>query len=150
MTQLGSHPFLVRIIHQLQISSSVMKTFIPYTIYLVFISLIIYSGYLYSIRWNFAPWGSSNNDGLFFLFYYILVLPMLLITSILKRIFLKHQKDIYLKYSFYIYTLVISLPSLDTYGSQISLGFGVTLSMLITTLITIELCKYFTSANKSV
>lgn len=115
-----------------------MKLFKLYFVYALFFSLIICSGYLFSLRWNFVPWGSGSNDGLFFLFYYIAVLPLLIITSIAKRILLKKYQNSFLKNSFFFYTATITLPAIDTYGSQTSLALGTCFCIMVSISILVE------------
>jgi len=119
-----------------------MKYFKIYITYFVFIGLIIYTAYLYSLRWDFVIWGSSKRDGLFFLLYYIAVLPMLLVTSIVKRYFLKNESSIYLKNSFFLYTILVTSPALDTHGSQVALALGVVLCIIVCICILFETVKY--------
>jgi hypothetical protein len=88
-----------------------------------------------------VPWGSSKRDGLFFLAYYLIIIPLMLIVAILKRYRFKNKTSAVLRNSFFLYIIVISLPSLDTYGSQIALGFGVILCMIISLLVLFEMYK---------
>jgi hypothetical protein len=119
-----------------------MKIFKSAFIYLIFIGLTLQAGYLYSILWDFVPWGSSSRDGLFFLFFYIAVLPLLIITSIVKWFLFKKQQSLFLKGSFFLYSTLVGLPAIDTYGSQISLGIGVTICTIVCICIVIEVIKY--------
>ena len=110
-----------------------------YTIYLIFLTLILQSFYLYSIRWNFVPWGSSIHDGLFFLFFYFIVLPAIIVIAILKRSLFKSKSASFFKRnSFFIYTLLIALPSIDAYGSQLALGIGSSACLIACVCILIE------------
>ncbi|KHD90225.1 hypothetical protein AH06_00395 [candidate division TM6 bacterium Zodletone_IIa] len=122
-----------------------MKLLLTYIIYLVFLGLIIFSAWLYSLRWDFVPWGSHNNDGLFFLYYYIAVIPAMLLTAILKRLILKQETTAYRKNSFFLYLFLISIPALDTHGSQVALAFGffICVVCLISTLYEITSSKFF-------
>jgi hypothetical protein len=119
-----------------------MKSLKIYVTYLVFVSLVLYSGYLYSLRLDYVPWGSRHNDGLFFLAYYIIILPLLIIAAIIKRIFLKDSPHPFIKNSFFLYLLIISLPALDTHGSQISLALGVIACALVCVCILAEIAIY--------
>lgn len=119
-----------------------MKYFKIYLTYVVFIGLITYTAYLYSLRWDFVVWGSSKRDGLFFLLYYIAILPMFLVTSIVKRYFLKNESSIYLKNSFFLYTILVTTPALDTHGSQVALALGVVFCIIVCICILFEIVKY--------
>src|SRR5271154_2710508 len=117
-----------------------MKIFKSAT-YLIFFVLIIQSGFFYSILWHFVPWGNDSDEGLFFLAFYIIDIPLLAIIAFIKRLILKGQNQ-YLRNSFFIYTFLIALPALDTYGSQISVGLGTTICAIVCICIVIELIKY--------
>lgn len=119
-----------------------MKSLKIIIIYIVFITLVIESAYLYSIRWNLVPWGSSQRDGLFFLAFYTIVLPLLILAAIIKRYFLRHRGSIFIRYSFFVYLLLIGLPAIDTFGSQIALGLGVSICLIICGCIFVEIIKY--------
>lgn len=116
-----------------------MNTIKSFLIFIVFFTLVIYSAYLYSLRFDYLPWGSSKRDGLFFLAYYLIILPLMIIVAILKRYILKNRASVFLRNSFFLYLLVISLPSFDTFGSQIALGFGVTLCVIVAIVILVEM-----------
>lgn len=118
-----------------------MKAIQSHLIFITFLSLVIYSGYLYSLRFDYLPWGSSKNDGLFFLAYYLIILPVMFILAILKRYRLKNKTSTFLRNSFFLYLLVVSLPSLDIYGSQIALGFGVTLCTIVAIIVLFEMYR---------
>lgn len=118
-----------------------MKLIKSYLIFITFLALVVYSAYLYSLRFDYVPWGSSKRDGLFFLAYYLIIIPLMLIVAILKRYRFKNKTSAVLRNSFFLYIIVISLPSLDTYGSQIALGFGVILCMIISLLVLFEMYK---------
>ena len=125
-----------------------MKFFKIYFIYLAFLSLVIYSGYLYSLRWDYLSWGASNRDGLFFIAYYVIIMPLMIITAIIKRLMLKTISNAFGKNNFFLYLLLISLPALDTHGSQISLGFGVVICIIICICILLEIAKYKIKISK--
>lgn len=74
----------------------------------------------------------------------------MLIVAFFKRHILKNKASFFLRNSFYFYLLAISLPSLDTYGSQIALGFGVTLCSIILILVLTEVYKIKTNKLTSV
>lgn len=118
-----------------------MKPIKSYLIFITFLALVVYSAYLYSLRFDYVPWGSSKRDGLFFLTYYLIIIPLMLIVAILKRYRFRNKTSAVLRNSFFLYIIVISLPSLDTYGSQIALGFGVILCMIISLLVLFEMYK---------
>jgi hypothetical protein len=107
-----------------------MKRFGIYSLFLIFFTLITYSGYLYSLRWNFFNPVAGLRDGLFFLAFYIIILPLLLLVSSLKTFYFKSVSNSFLKFSFFLYTLLIAFPSVDTTGSQMSLGIGTIFSFL--------------------
>lgn len=106
--------------------------------YIVFFALVIESGYLYSIRWDYVSWGSSRRDGLFFLSFYIITIPLLVAVAILKRSFFRNSEKPFMKVSFFAYALAVGLPSIDTSGSQISLGLGVIICIGISICVLLE------------
>ena len=104
------------------------KVVIPFLIFLILVGL---SGYLYSVRSDLVFWGSSKRDGLFFLFFPIIVLPLMLITAFAKRFLIAKFQRGYLKNSFFLYFILIGLPALDTHGSQASLAAGMSICLLV-------------------
>jgi len=111
--------------------------------YIVFIVLVIESGYLYSIRWDFVPWGSSLRDGLFFLAFYTIIIPLLVATAVFKRSLMRNSNQSFIRNSFFVYSLAIILPSIDTSGSQASLGLGVIVSGIISVCTLLEFFKLY-------
>lgn len=105
---------------------------------IAFLILVLYAGYLYSLRWDFLPWGSSRRDGLFFLGFYFIVLPLMLMVSFLKRFWAVYNNNWFKSHNFFIYVVLIALPSVETYGSQISLAIGVIISFTVAVLIIFE------------
>lgn len=110
-----------------------------YVIILIFLCLTIYSGYLYSLRLDYLPWGDSNRDGLFFLAYYLIMLPSMIVIAFLKRLLFKDKATGLQRNSFFFYILFISLPAVDTHGSQISLGLGFVFCLFVSILVLLEL-----------
>lgn len=119
-----------------------MKYFKISFTYLIFIVIVLQARYLYSLRCDFLPWGSSLRDGLFFLAFYFIILPLLIVVAIIKGYLLRHNENSFIKYSFFLYLFLIGLPAIDTFGSQIALGFGVSICIIICACIFIEIIKY--------
>jgi hypothetical protein len=115
-----------------------MKRIKFYFVFALYFSLVVYSGYLYSLRWDFLHPGANLRDGLFFLAFYIIILPLLIVTSILKIYFFKPILNNYLKFSFVLYSLLITLPAIDTTGSQTSLAMGTIFCLLTSLCILVE------------
>ncbi len=93
--------------------------------FFTFLCLLIYAFYLYSLRLDYLPWGSRQRDGLFFLSFYLFILPSLLINAALKKFFLKKTGSLIYQNSFFMHIALICIPALDIYGSQLSLLIGV-------------------------
>lgn len=108
-----------------------MKKIKACVVHLIFLFLVYYSGYLYSLRSDYVPWGNSLNDGLFFIAFYIIILPLQIIASVAKWLLFKRDSNNFKKYIFFFYVLLISIPALDFEGSQKSLAFGIGISCII-------------------
>lgn len=118
-----------------------MKHIKLYAVFAIFLSLVIYAAYLYSLRFDYLPWGSSKRDGLFFLAYYLIILPCMLVVAFVKNLILRGKSTFVLKNSFFFYLFMIALPSLDTHGSQFSLGLGITFCLITSVLILFEIMQ---------
>lgn len=107
-------------------------------IYILFLVLVVYTGYLYSLRFELVPWGSARRDGLFFLVFYFCILPALVIISGIKRYVYKTYNS-FLKNSFFLYSILITIPAIDTYARQLSLAFSFFISCTIVIMLLYEL-----------
>lgn len=103
---------------------------------LFYISILVYTSYLYSLRCDFFYWGNSKHDGLYLLAIYILIVPMLLISSTINHFIEKVEPN----YELYIYIPVVILPALISLKAQSSLFVGTVLPILISIII---LFRYF-------
>ena len=96
---------------------------------LVFEILVLYSFYLYSLRCDFVFWGSSLRDGLYFLEFFILIVPVMVILSVLK-VFLK-LANTFFRFNYFLYTLLIAIPGIGDAYSQTSLMAGMTICIVV-------------------
>jgi hypothetical protein len=119
-----------------------MRVTIITILYFFFFVLAGESGYLYSIRWNWVSWGSSQREGLFFLAFYTVILPLLIAISVIKCYLLRHAKTTFIKYSFFAYLAMVGLPAIDTFGSQKTLALGTSASLIICVCALGEFVKY--------
>ncbi len=109
---------------------------ISFFIYAIFECLVLYSFYLYSLRSDIVFWGSSLNDGLYFLAYFFCVLPLIILVSALKNLFEKRMRLI--RFSYYIYAIFISIPALISLRSQLMLNIGMLICLLVAVINFIE------------
>jgi hypothetical protein len=107
-----------------------MKKYFLIVLYLLFAMFIVFAGYLYSLRCNFVSWGSSLHDGLFFLAFYIFILPALLIIGIAKNYLAKRVVVSIKSNNFFYCTMLVALPALDLHGTQVSLLAGCIVSLI--------------------
>jgi hypothetical protein len=85
--------------------------------------------YLYSLRCDSVPWGSHHNDGLYFLMYYLIVLPAMIILSIVK-VFEK-ERQLFFRLNYFLYAFLISLPAIISLRTQFMLNTGMIISAII-------------------
>ena len=97
--------------------------------YAIYEILTLFAFYLYSLRSNFLPWGSHANDGLYFLAYFIIVLPAMLGVSLSKALLSKG--NFAKRYSYFAYTILISMPAIVSLKAQLSITIGVTASLCV-------------------
>jgi hypothetical protein len=108
--------------------------------FLLFGALIAYTFHLYSLRSDLVPWGSSRNDGLYFLVYYFVVLPLMLLVSFLKSKFYTLD-DFYKKINFFIYAIIVSIPAIVSLRLQLFLNLGMLVCVLVLAAVVYEFIK---------
>ena len=117
--------------------------FVKYKLILVvvlFECLLCFSSYLFSIRSDIVPWGNSLRDGLYFLAFYVCILPAMLVLSFIK-ITLCDRRNVYVKYSYLLYSILIFGVSLGDAYSQLNINGGMFLSLFLTIIVVAEV-KY--------
>lgn len=107
-----------------------------FLLYFSFIFLSAYIFYLYSQKSELVFWGNKSRDGLYFLVFFYLLLPLLLLLSILKIVLYKVNN--YIRFSFLFYTLLVALPATVSIKSQISLSIGMLFCVIACILIIVE------------
>jgi hypothetical protein len=105
-------------------------------IYLCFIFLSGYIFYFYSLKSELVCWGNKSRDGLYFLALFFLLLPLMVLLSILKILLWKINN--YIRFSFLLYALLVTLPAIISIKSQVSLGVGMLVCIIVCILIIIE------------
>jgi hypothetical protein len=114
-----------------------------YILYVFYLGLVIYCGYLYSLRIDNVPWGSSKRDGLFFISFYIILLPLLIMISTLNYYLSTKNLKLYFKKKLFYYTILIALPAIDTKGHQLSLTIGFFTSLSVSLIIIYKSIRSF-------
>lgn len=90
---------------------------------------VVNTFYLYSIRSDYVPWGSALTDGLFFLAFFIWVLPSMILLSVLK-LFIKKQ-DLIFRFSYFFYSFLVAVPAIGDAYSQSKLLWGMGLCIFV-------------------
>ena len=121
-----------------------MKKIKKILIFVAFGLLISYTFYLYSLRSDYVSWGSGLRDGLYFLVFFIIVLPLMILLSVLK-LFIKEQ-NILLRTSYFFYTFLITIPAIGDAYSQSKLIWGMSICLIV---LVLNISEYFLICHRS-
>lgn len=117
-----------------------MKGVVKLAVIALFEVVAMYTFYLYSLRSDVVPWGSSVRDGLYFLAYFFYCLPLMMLLSILKIALWK--KNNLLRFNYLTYTILVFIPSFESANSQVMLNGGMILSLVVAVINLWELLLY--------
>ena len=67
-------------------------------------------------------WGDTTHDGLYFLAYYIYILPALIILSIINAVLIKRR---IMRFSYILYIVLMTIPAIISIKSQMTINLGV-------------------------
>jgi hypothetical protein len=91
---------------------------------IIYSIVLIFAGYLYSLKSDYLYWGDSKREGLYLLALFVIVAPLLVISASINYYLNRTLNEIRIKFDLFVCLVLILLPAILSLKSQKSIILG--------------------------